>query len=340
MAQGDSFSRVSPEKAGFSSDSLQKIASFLEESGSSSLVLAYDGHIFFEWGDIYRKHTVHSIRKPLLNSLFGVYVGRGVIDTAQTLRELGIDDISPSLSETEKSARIADLLKSRSGIYHNAAAVSQAMAAGKPARGTHRPGEAYYYNNWDFNTLGAIFEQLTGKPIYEAFNSDIARPLGMQQYSGTYDTLKVEPDVDTLSIPQADGFYQFERWKSRHPAYHFRMSAHDLALYGTLYLNEGQWGGRQIIPKEWIAASTRPYSVTNKQLDFGYGMLWNVIRKNESRSSRSYFHTGAGIHMLGIYPASKLVMVHRVNTEGEYAFPQQNLYRIISLIFSSKTGDS
>lgn len=332
--QKDSFSRISPEKAGFNADSLKRLRDYLETSGTSSMILAYDGNIFFEWGDIYQKHTIHSIRKAMLNSLYGIYVEKGVIDTSMTLKELNIDDIEPHLTETEKTARIADLLKSRSGIYHNAAAVPESMLAQMPERGSHEPDEAYYYNNWDFNVLGSIFEQRTGESIFTAFHKEIAHPIGMQQYEGTFTSVE---DTDSLSsLPSTDGFYQYERTKSDFPAYHMRMSAHDMALYGTLYLKNGKWNGRQIIPADWIEASTKSYSVTNSYMDFGYGMLWNVINKNEERSTRSFYHTGVGIHMLAVYPGSKLVFVHRVGTEGEYDFPNQHLYTIISMIFSSQ----
>jgi CubicO group peptidase (beta-lactamase class C family) len=270
----------------------------------------------------------------MLNSLYGIYVEKGVIDTSLTLDDLNIDDIEPGLTETEKSARIADLLKSRSGVYHKASAVSEGMAAQKPERGSHKPNEFYYYNNWDFNVLGSIFEQLTGRSIYRAFYEDVAVPIGMKQYTGTYDKLNLEDDIS--SIPDTDGFYQFERDKSKYPAYHFRMSAHDMALYGTLYLNNGKWDGEQIIPEDWIEASTRSYSVTNEYMDFGYGMLWNVINPNMERTSKSFFHTGTGIHMLAVYPASKFVLVHRVNTEEEYNFPQEDLYKVISLVFAAQ----
>ncbi|MAL17839.1 MAG: amide hydrolase [Balneola sp.] len=336
FAQQDSFNRVSPSEAGFSPDSLDKLSAFLEHSGTSSMVLAYDGNILFEWGDIYQRHTIHSIRKAVINSIYGVYVGKGIIDTSLTLNDLNIDDIEPGLTKIEKSARIADLLKSRSGVYHSAAAVSKGMAAQKPERGSHKPNEAYYYNNWDFNVLGTVFEKVTKKSIYEAFYEDIAVPIGMKQYTGSFDTLTTADD--NTPIPKTDGFYQFEKDKSKHPAYHFRMSAHDLALYGTLYLNNGKWNGQQIIPSDWIEASTTSYSVTNPYMDFGYGMLWNVINKNEKRASKSFYHTGVGIHMLAVYPTSKLVFVHRVDTEGEYNFPQENLYKIISMIFAAQTS--
>lgn len=335
-AQQDSFERITPEAAGFSPDSLKKLRSFLEHSGTSSMILAYKGKIFFEWGDIYERHLIHSIRKPMLNSLYGIHIGNGTIDSSLTLKELNIDDIDPVLTESERRARISDLLKSRSGVYHEAAAESQGMTARRPERGSYGPDENYYYNNWDFNVLGSVFEQFTGQSIYEAFYRDIARPIGMKQFTGTWDTLDMEDDTEF--IPQSDGFYQFERDRSQYPAYHFRMSAHDMALYGTLYLNNGKWDGKQIVPAEWIEASTRSYSVTNEYMDFGYGMLWNVINKNEERSSSSFYHTGTGIHMLGVYPGSELVMVHRVDTESDYNFPEQNLYDIISLVFAAQTG--
>ena len=336
LAQNKTLQSISPEEAGFSADKLDELSAFLDTSGTSSLLLAYDGKILFEWGDVNHKHTIHSIRKAMLNSLYGIYVANGTIDTSTTLAELNIDDIEPALTEIEKTARVADLLKSRSGVYHNAAAVSEGMAARQPERGSHKPDEAYYYNNWDFNVLGAIFEQQTGQSIFDAFYHDIAQPIGMKHYNGTFTSIDLA-DED-VGIPSTDGFYQYEYDKSDFPAYHFRMSAYDMALYGTLFLNNGKWDGEQIIPADWIEASTTSYSVTNEYMDFGYGMLWYVINENEDRTGKAFYHTGAGIHMLGVYPESKLVLVHRVDTEKEYDFPQSHLYKIISMVFSAQEG--
>ncbi len=49
----------------------------------------------------------------------GIAVERGLMDVNSTLEELGIDDQNPPLSSQEKQARVVDLLKSRSGIYHD-----------------------------------------------------------------------------------------------------------------------------------------------------------------------------------------------------------------------------
>ncbi len=317
--------------ASFNEDKLNDLRAFLETSNTSSLVLMRGGKIVFEFGDIYQKHTIHSIRKLMLNALFGIYVDREIIDLNTSLNELNIDDITP-LTEIEKSATIRDLLQSRSGIYLPSAATSQGMLNRFPERGAFKPGENYVYNNWDFNVAGAIFEKLSTKSIYSAFNEEIAKPLGMKQFKGKYITIAEDADLAKLEV---DGFYQLEPEKSKYPAYHFRMSAYDMALFGQLYEHYGMWNDKQLISREWIEKSTTSYSVTNAYMDFGYGMLWNVINANEDRANKAFYHTGVGIHMLGVYPSSDLVFVHRVQTETEYEFDQQKLYAIIGKMFDA-----
>ncbi len=330
---GYRFSYSDPETMGFSREKLDTLAAFLSEAGSSAMILMVDEQVIFQWGDVKKKHTIHSIRKAMLNSLYGIKISQGIIDTTRTLGDLDIDDIEPSLSGEEKGARIADLLKSRSGVYHHAAAVSTGMLYGKPERGAHSPGEHYYYNNWDFNVLGAILEQETGQSIYALFEEEIAKPLGMLDYKGSYTS--IDGESDESSIPRTDGFYQVEASKSKYPAYHFRMSARDMAIYGQLYLNRGEWNGQQILPAEWIDASTTPYSPKNPEYGIAYGLLWNVLTQTEEDESRSFFHTGAGLHMLGVYPSLKLVLVHRVDTENEFSFDRSDMYEMIRLVFNA-----
>ena len=329
----DAFERIAPEAAGYSSQRLDELREFLRASGSDSLLLVHDGKVFFEYGDIRKKLLLHSMRKPLLNALYGIYESRGVIALDSTLAELGIDDIAPSLTENEKTATLADVLKSRSGVYHPAAAESEGMAQSRPARGSHAPGTHYYYNNWDFNVAGSILQRAIGHRLYDAFDNEIAGPLGMLDYRNRI----VIPDIDGgSSDPDADGYYQYEPQHSRYPAYHFRMSAHDLALFGQLYLNRGQWHGKQIVPAEWIARSTRVYSEVQPEYGIAYGMLWDVLVPDPPQEVPSFYHTGVGIHMLGVYPKHKLVMVHRVDTEHAHRFNDGDLYRVIRMMHAAR----
>jgi len=173
---------VVPEEIGWSSIKLEEVKNYAEQIDSAAVMALYDGKIFFSWGNINQKYLIHSIRKPFLCALYGIYAKRGLIDLDKSLDELGIDDIPPGLTLIEKQATVRDLLMSRSGVYHEAAAEAQVMIKTRPERGSHAPGTFFYYNNWDFNVLGTIFEQQTGKKIFEAFKEEIADAIGMQDF--------------------------------------------------------------------------------------------------------------------------------------------------------------
>jgi len=308
---------ISPKQAGYSADKLDSLAMYLEQSGSAAFLALHDGRVFMSWGGVETKYPIHSIRKALCSALYGIYVERGEIDLSKTLADLGIDDNPPSLTEAEKQATVLDLIQSRSGVYHVSAAEAPSMIGDRPERGSHAPGEHFYYNNWDFNVAGAVLEQATGESLFETFDREIAKPIGMQDYT---------PD---------DGFYQFEKERSLYPAYHIRMTARDLARFGLLYMRGGRWDGKQIVPADWVAKSTRTRSVLSEEWGIGYGYMWYTTVKDEG-SGLAFFHTGAGVHMLCVFPEIKLVWVNRVATEGPYDFSQMNLIKIWDLILDAR----
>lgn len=298
---------VIPEEVGYSSVKLNDAKEFAGKNDYAAMMALYDGKVFFSWGDITKNYKCHSIRKPFLSSLFGIHVQLGNINLGATLEELGIDDIPPSLTEGEKKATVKDLLKSRSGIYHNAAAETQGMKDLRPARGSHQPGTFFYYNNWDFNVLGSIFEQQTGTKIFEEFKKKIADPIGMEDFS-----------VENC-------YYQFENELSVHPAYSFRMSARDMARFGILYQKNGSWKGHQIIPRNWISESTSTFSIIDSTAGVGYGYLWVTIPEGSAFEqligSPGYYHTGIGVHVIIILPELKLVIVQRYDTDNVWSDP-------------------
>jgi CubicO group peptidase (beta-lactamase class C family) len=243
---------ASPDKAGWSVENLGKIGAYVEEIGSTSAMIVQHGVVVATWGDVAHRSNLHSCRKSLLNALIGIAVAEGKINPADKLEKLGIDDKRPSLTAAEKQATVRDLLEARSGVYHPAAYETTSMAEQRPPRGSHTPGTFWYYNNWDFNTLGYIYEKATGAKIFTAFYREIAQPIGMQDFRAR------------------DGHYIFSR-DSRYPAYAFDMSARDLARFALLYLHGGRWNNAQLFPEDWVKASTRPYSDADSG---GYGYLW------------------------------------------------------------------
>ena len=249
---------VTPEDVGYSSQKLEEAKQFAEQSGFDAVMALYDGKILFSWGSVSQNYNVHSIRKPFLSALYGIHVYQGNINLDATMEDLNIDDIPPSLTDEEKLATVRDLIKSRSGVYHEAAAEAPIMIQMRPPRGSHPPGTFYYYNNLDFNVAGVIFEQETGTGIFEEFKRKIADPIGMQDFR-----------VENCN-------YHYELLKSMHPAYPFRMSTRDMARFGALYQKNGIWNGQQIIPGGWIEESTSVYSLVDSTIGVGYGYMWRV----------------------------------------------------------------
>ncbi|MGD8537803.1 MAG: serine hydrolase [Candidatus Aminicenantes bacterium] len=314
------------EDLGYSSERLAEAREFTEGLKTAAVVIVVDGVILDQWGEITTKYIVHSIRKSFLSALYGNYVRDGTVDLDATMKDLGIDDKEPSLTEEEKTATVRELLKARSGIYHDAAAESPGMKALKPKRHSHKPGTFWYYNNWDFNALGTIFEQRTNKNIYEAFKEDIADPIGMEDF---------RPEDGTKS-----GILE-----SIHQAYHFRMTARDMARFGLLMLRKGNWNGKQIIPEEWIEESTRAYSDARLYGSDAYGYMWWVADDGHKYKHMpgvnlregTYSARGYGGHYIFVIPDRDMVVVHRVNTyiRGN-SVPASAVGKLLRLIFEAK----
>ena len=286
-------------RAGWSEELLKSTRYFAGTKKTAAMMIVQDGLVVDQWGDVDKKIEVRSIRKSFLSALYGIHVSEGKIDLGKTMAEIGIDDLSPALTPAEKQATILDLLRARSGIYHQAAQETPGMRAKRPTRGSHPPGTFWYYNNWDFNALGTIFEKLTGKNIFEDFAQEIAKPIGMEDYVAA-DGRFAGKDSTVGSNVSGD---------SIHPNYNFSMTARDMARFGYLYLRKGKWGDRQLIPAAWVARSTTSYSDIDSYSGIGaqtgYGFLW-------WKEDWGYSAIGALGHIIAVIPSKDLVIVHRV----------------------------
>lgn len=181
-------------------------------------------------------------------------------------------------------------------------------------------GVCWCCSNWDFNAFGTAFRQITDRDIFEAFAESIAGPLAMQDFRAT------------------DGTY-IEATESEHPAYPFRMTARDLARFGLLYLREGRWGDRQVVPRDWARQGVRPYSDAGPRGAYGY--MWWVTRDEIPlpgmlMPNGSYSAQGVGGHYLVIVPSHDMVVVHRVNTDVEgKAVTRLDFGRLMRLILEA-----
>ena len=88
-----------------------------------------------------------------------------------------------------------------------------------------------------------------------------------------------------------DGYYM------GHGETHF--TARDMAKFGLLYLNEGEYQGQQIVSADWVSDSLQTYledaweyRVGRNFTDIGYGYMWWSTRAGDYRINLAWGHGG------------------------------------------------
>ena len=324
---GGAWERVAPESVGFSPAGLAAARARLATSASTGLMAVAGGRVVFEYGDVDTASHVASVRKSILSMLYGIHVQRGAIDLDATLAALGIDDHG-GLTDAERRARVLDLLTARSGVYHPAANEGDDLAHA-PARGSRPPGTYFLYSNWDFNALGTIFERTTRQSIYDAFQRDVATPIGLQDFR------------------RDDHRRGGDSTRSIHLAYHFRLSVRDMARLGYLMLRDGKWGEQEVIPAAWVRESTRPIvprgalNPPEKRNDpWGYGYLWWAWDTPHAPDAYrgAYLAAGAAGQYVAVLPALDLVVAHKTVPRGGREVSVGRFLTILDLIVAARTG--
>jgi hypothetical protein len=269
--------------------------SFFENETNYDAVVVFQGQeLIYQWGDISKQINTASVRKSILSALYGIAIEKGLINLDATLSSIGIDDSKQPLTPQEREATVRMVLQSRSGIYLRSLGESSFWADRRPERGSYAPGTHWFYNNWDFNILGVIFERQTGIKLGDAIYQWLAVPLGMQDFCPEH-----------VRYEYADF--------TEHPIQRIYMSAGDLARFGALYLDDGRWQGKQILPPGWVEDTYQPYSnvlevVPEEVLEY-YGYLW----WGDSQTN-TWWAVGSGGQVLIVDRANQLVSVGRNNT--------------------------
>jgi CubicO group peptidase (beta-lactamase class C family) len=165
-----------------SPETVQGVEALMHTRDTTGLMVVKRGRVIYEYGDVKKLSYLASVRKSVLSMLYGPYVANGKIRLDATLKELGMSDVG-GLLPIEERAKVIDLITARSGVYHP---VDEGDDPSKtPKRGSKEPGTYWFYNNWDFNAAGAVFERMSDKNIYDALRDDLAIPIGMQDFDPT-----------------------------------------------------------------------------------------------------------------------------------------------------------
>lgn len=314
-----------PEALGWSRAGLDSVHAVLRTMPTTGFMAIVGGRVLMSYGDLDTLSYLASVRKSILSMLYGNYVESGRVNLDRTLADLGMDDVQ-GLTAAERRATVRHLLSARSGVYHPASNSGDDLASAPP-RGSQEPGTYYLYSNWDFNAVGEIFERETGRSIFDALETDLARPLGFQDWN--------------RAMHRKTG----DSTRSRHLAYHMHLSTRDMARIGYLMLRQGNWAGRQVIPRDWVRESTRPITPVSEMNPagrrdgpFGYGYLWWVWDGDAARGAYEGAYTGLGAigQHITVLPKLDLVVVHKTAPGQRRSVPHRDYLQVLELLLRAR----
>lgn len=298
--------------AGFSEAGLREVRAYVGTLGTTGLVVLKGGKVLLEYGDIEARGFMAEGRTSVMAMVYGKPVTEGTIDLGLTLEELGIDDRG-GLLPLEKQATIEDLLTNRSGVYHPTEFLDPTR--GVPPRGSVEPGTYFYFHSWGGLAAREIFTILTGRDLFQAIGEDLAAPLGLQDFNWR------------RSNPGRD------RSRSVFTLFHLYMSTRDVARFGQLMLQNGEWRGEQLVPREWVnrmtTVVTRPDEVNPDRFQgrgLGYGLGWWVWHQPDPEGPYvgAYAYIADWGQFLTVLPKLDMVVAHQVFAGG-YRAPERSV---------------
>ncbi|MBP6978034.1 MAG: serine hydrolase [Bacteroidales bacterium] len=258
---------------------------FLQDNKTTCFLVIRDDRILYEnYFSGYTADTIFpsfSVTKTIVSALTGIAIGDGIIkNTDQKVTEF----LPWMKREGFQNISIEHLLNMRSGIRFNESYSNPFGEAAKFYYGLNLrkfvtqlkikepPDLNYHYNSANQQILGYIIEAATGMKISQYLEEKIWKIIGMEQ-DATWNTDSVKHDnIKMFGCLNA--------------------TPRDFARFGRLYLQQGRWNGKQIIPAEWVMRST---SIINDSRDgdgYPFTYNWRVID-----NGASFFAKG----MLGQY---------------------------------------
>jgi CubicO group peptidase (beta-lactamase class C family) len=167
------------------------------------------------------------------------------------------------------------------------------------------PGSRFRYCSPNTHLLSAILQQATGMSALEFANQYLFGPLGIQDIYWPADPQGVTHGWGDLCLRPSD-----------------------MAKLGSLYMNNGQWHGPQVVSKKWVQSALKGYMKgTSKVENYGYGW-WIGQPTNEPE----FLATGNGGQKIKVYPRLKLIVV---TTGGGFEYSEIEPYFLSTIMVAA-----
>jgi CubicO group peptidase (beta-lactamase class C family) len=263
--------RTSPEAAGVDPGAIGRLFAALDEiQGVHSAMILRHGSVVAEtWWAPHapeHRHQMFSVSKAFTSMAVGIAVGEGLLSVEDRVVDPLPDAVPETVSDNLAAMRVEHLLTMTTG--HDASSMQGiGRTLGRPELDWMRailavdvplePGSRFVYDTGATYLLSAILHRLTGRRLLDWLRPRLLDPLGITGATWEQDGQGIDVGGYGLSI-----------------------TTEDMAAFGQLLLQRGQWGDAQLIPADWIDRAMSPLVDSSPQswdADWrqGYGyQLW------------------------------------------------------------------
>lgn len=252
------------------------VEEFLERTLTTGLMVIHKDTIVFEnYHNGLTPETTHiswSMAKSFVSGMLGMAVDEGLIESIQD----PITKYLPQLKESGyNNVPIKDILQMSSGVGFNEdyadfnsdinrfgryfALGSSFEKFALSLKNARPPGTFNHYVSIDTQVLGMLLKKTTGKTITDYMKEKIWDPMGMEHDA----TWVIDGDGMELALGGLNA------------------TLRDYGKFGLLYLRNGDWFGKQIVPANWIQQSItldaphlQPGEHELSSSNLGYGFQW------------------------------------------------------------------
>jgi CubicO group peptidase (beta-lactamase class C family) len=288
-----------------------------------SLLVVRHGYLVYEryWQgfDPVDGQELHSVTKSISSALVGITLGdHHLTSLDHTVGELLAAHLPKGADPRMRRVTVRQLLTMTGGLPGDDpstggdACLSRRLfrsgdwlghILGRPL--VAAPGSSFAYSNASSHLLSAIVADASGQATLAVAGARLFGRLGIHS-DHAFQPLAGHPPTSA----QLQAYKQAAvAWPRDPQGYHFgfgetKLPARDLAKFGYLYLHGGRWDTTQVVPADYVRASTRPYSHPGR--NDGYGYQWWTTSVD---LHPSFVASGFGGQRIQVVPDLDLVVV-------------------------------
>jgi CubicO group peptidase (beta-lactamase class C family) len=285
----------------------QPLGSLPTKRAATNGVVIYKGYVVAEFGDTHFVDPTYSVAKSMLSTVAGVAVRDGKIadlnqPVGQSVQDGGY--ASPHNAAITWKHHLQQESEWEGSMWgKNADFVGrEAFGAGeRKPRTLQAPGQYYEYNDARINRFALSLLRVFDRPVPEVFEQEVMGPIGA---SNTWKWVPYHNSYVELHGKQVASVSGGTRWGGG-----MWIDSWDMARFGYLWLRNGAWNGRQILPQDYVKAALTP---SEHGPDYGYLWWLNTQGKNlPGLPATAYAALGAGSNDIVVSPEHDLVIVWR-----------------------------